>query len=135
MVHDVPGAGHLGVERRTEAGAAAAPRHTLSLTAEGCAELRRRLAAPTDVDIRDGSRFFVLLAFLAHLADPAAQATVLQRRLDFLSGPASFFHAGNRPLRAEDQPDPFRRGMLTIARAQSRAEKRWLTDTIAELRS
>lgn len=123
------------LERRAEPGAAAAPRHTLSLTAKGRAELRRRLAEPTDADIKDGSRFFVLLAFLGHLSDPAAQAAVLRRRLDFLNQPASFFYAGDRPLSAEDQPDPFRRGMLTIARAQRRAEKSWLTDMLDELGS
>ncbi len=47
--------------------------------------------------------------------------------------PASFFHAGDRPLSAEEVDDPFRRGVLTIARATSRAELSWLRETIGSL--
>ena len=44
---------------------------------------------------------------------------MLRRRLVFLEEPASFFYEGDRPLRAEELDDPFRRGILTIARATS----------------
>ncbi|MFG2134034.1 PadR family transcriptional regulator [Streptomyces sp. NPDC048751] len=119
--------------RATEPGAVAAPRHTLTLTEDGRRELRRRLADPVQRDISDENRWFTVLAFLRHLEDPAAQSAVLRRRLAFLEEPASFFYEGDRPLRAEELDDPFRRGVLTIARATSRAELTWLRDTLASL--
>ncbi|GAA3367321.1 hypothetical protein GCM10020367_67760 [Streptomyces sannanensis] len=86
-------------------------------------------------EITDENRWFTLLAFLRHLPDQAAQAGVLRRRLDFLEQPASFFYGysesdGERPLRAEELDDPFRRGILTIARATSLAELTWLRATL-----
>ncbi len=119
--------------RRREAGSAAAQRHTLELTDAGRADLLRRLAEPGELDITDGTRFNVLLAFLGRLGNPATQGRVLQRRLDFLETPASFFYADDRPQRADEQADLFRRGMLTVARATSRAEKAWLREALAEL--
>ncbi|MCS0634475.1 PadR family transcriptional regulator [Streptomyces sp. LP05-1] len=119
------------LDRRTEPGTSAARRHTLSLTTEGLAELLRRLREPSDLDISDSTRYFTILAFLSRLPDPADRRAVLRRRLDFLERPASFFHDGDRPLRAEDVEDPYRRGMLTIARATSRAEQSWLRDMLA----
>ncbi|MEU6573503.1 PadR family transcriptional regulator [Streptomyces sp. NPDC046805] len=119
--------------RATEPGSVAAPRHVLTLTEEGRSELRRRLAEPPQRDITDENRWFTVLAFLRHLDDSAAQATVLRRRLTFLQEPASFFYEGDRPLRAEELDDPFRRGILTIARATSHAELIWLRDTIESL--
>ncbi|WP_037677905.1 PadR family transcriptional regulator [Streptomyces griseus] len=119
--------------RATEPGAVAAPRHTLTLTDEGRQELRHRLADPVQRDISDENRWFTVLAFLRHLEDPDAQSAVLRRRLTFLEEPASFFYEGDRPLRAEELDDPFRRGILTIARATSRAELTWLRDTLASL--
>ncbi|WP_405088796.1 hypothetical protein [Microbispora sp. NBC_01389] len=74
-----------------------------------------------------------MLAFLRHLGDPAQQAAVLRRRLAFLTQPASFFWEGDRPLRAADFDDPFRRGLLTVATATSRTEIRWLRETIDDL--
>ncbi|MGW5667929.1 PadR family transcriptional regulator [Micromonospora sp. NPDC003776] len=123
------------VSRQREPGAAAAPRHTLSLTDAGRAELSRRLREPAELDVTDQNRFFTLLAFLGQLDDPAAQATVLERRLAFLDQPASFFHTGERPQRAAEQTDLFRRGMLVMARDISRAERSWLRGAIAELRA
>ncbi|MCZ0990662.1 MULTISPECIES: PadR family transcriptional regulator [Streptomyces] len=119
--------------RATEPGAVAAPRHVLTLTEEGRQELRRRLADPGQREITDENHWFTLLAFLRHLDDPAAQAAVLRRRLAFLEEPASFFYDGDRPLAAEELDDPFRRGVLKIARATSRAELAWLRDTLASL--
>ncbi|MHA5053444.1 PadR family transcriptional regulator [Streptomyces sp. SD15] len=119
--------------RETQPGSVAAPRHVLSLTEEGRRELLRRLTEPAQRDITDENRWFTVLAFLRHLDDPAAQAAVLRRRLAFLEEPASFFYEGDRPLRAEELDDPFRRGILTIARATSRAELSWLRDTIDSL--
>lgn len=123
------------VSRQREPGAAAAPRHTLSLTDAGRAELSRRLREPAELDVTDQNRFFTLLAFLGQLDDAAAQATVLERRLAFLDQPASFFHTGERPQRAAEQTDLFRRGMLVMARDISRAERSWLRAAIAELRA
>lgn len=119
--------------RATEPGAVAAPRHVLTLTDEGRRELRRRLAEPARLDITDENRWFTVLAFLRHLDDATAQAAVLRRRQAFLEEPASFFYDGDRPLGAEELDDPFRRGVLTIARATSRAELSWLRETIDSL--
>ncbi|WP_447035435.1 PadR family transcriptional regulator [Streptomyces sp. DSM 118878] len=121
--------------RETQPGAVAAPRHVLNLTPDGRQELRKRLAEPAQGDITDENRWFALLAFLRHLDDAAAQATVLRRRLAFLEEPASFFYDGERPLRAEELDDPFRRGILTIARATSQAELEWLRSTLTSLGS
>ncbi|MFG3260453.1 PadR family transcriptional regulator [Streptomyces sp. NPDC048172] len=114
------------LDRRTEPGARAAPRHTLTLTAEGRAELRRRLSEADDTDISDENRWFTVLAFLRHLDGPPEQAVVLRRRLTFLEQPSSFFYEGERPLLAEEIEDPFRKGLLRIARATSETELRWL---------
>lgn len=122
------------LRRRTEPGASAAPRQVLELTDAGRAELRRRLAKPEAVEISDQIRFFTITAFLNRLPDPAAQAKVLQRRLDFLQTPSSFFYAADgAPVSAEQEPDPFRRGILLVARATAAAEREWLVDTIAAL--
>lgn len=117
------------VERRGRA----APRHVLTLTEEGRRALRRRLAEPAQRDITDENRWFTVLAFLRHLDDATAQAAVLRRRLTFLELPVSFYYNGDRPLSAEELDDPFRRGVLTVARATSRAELSWLRETIASL--
>lgn len=121
------------VDSRTEPGASAAPRRTLSLTADGRRELLARLRAPKDTEITDGQRFFTLLSFLGHLPDRADQAAVLRRRQEFLNTPASFFYEDGDPVVAEREPDLFRRGMLRIARATGTAEKAWLTEALAEL--
>ncbi|NUP01229.1 MAG: PadR family transcriptional regulator [Nonomuraea sp.] len=121
------------VERHEEAGAGAARKHVLTLTGKGREELLRRLREPGDLDVSDQTRFFALLTFLSALPDPADQARVLSRRLAFLEAPASFFYEGGRPVRIKDEPDPYRRGMLEIARASSRAEKEWLRQRLEEL--
>ncbi|SCL39011.1 transcriptional regulator, PadR family [Micromonospora rhizosphaerae] len=118
--------------RRPEPGAGAAPRQTLVLTDAGRAELDRRLREPDELEISDENRWFTLLAFLRHLDDPAARERVLRRRLAFLRTPSSFFYDGDRPVRAEALDDPYRRGLLTIARATSRAELRWLAEMLGE---
>ncbi|MFE7563662.1 PadR family transcriptional regulator [Kitasatospora sp. NPDC057500] len=120
--------------RATEPGAAAAPRHTLRLTDAGRAALLERLRTPDELDVSDENRWFTVLAFLRHLdGEPAAQAAVLRRRLAFLDEPASFFYDGDRPVGAEEVADPFRRGMLLIARATTTAELDWLRATLADL--
>ncbi|MFC9397429.1 PadR family transcriptional regulator [Streptomyces sp. NPDC057027] len=119
--------------RETRPGPAAAPRQVLTLTPAGRDELRRRLTDAEGPDVTDENRWFTLLAFLRHLDDPTAQATVLRRRLTFLEEPASFFYAGEHPLRAEDLDDPFRQGVLTIARATTRTELTWLRTTLTDL--
>ncbi len=124
------------LERHTEPGSRAAPRHVLSLTPAGRAELLRRLrdAGETDgTDISNENRWFTVLAFLRHLADAGDQAAVLRRRQAFLEQPSSFFYEGAQPLTAEQAGDPFRAGILTIARATSEAELRWLDATLTAL--
>lgn len=121
--------------RESQPGAAAAPRHVLTLTDEGRKALLDRLREPADPFITDENRWFTLLAFLRHLPDPGAQAAVLRRRLTFLQEPSSFFYEGDRPLSAADVDDPFRRGVLTIAKATSQAELGWLRQTLDSLES
>ncbi|WP_058042249.1 PadR family transcriptional regulator [Streptomyces roseifaciens] len=122
------------VERRSEPGDSAPARHILSITAEGRAELLQRLAHPKPTEITDGGAFFTLLAFLSQLTDPAQQAAVLQQRLDFLNQPASFFSRSGTPVRIKDVQDPYRKGMLIMARAAQQAERAWLGEKLRELR-
>lgn len=119
------------IERRADSAAGAA-RYVLSLTADGRTEMLQRLRNPADHEITDFSRFYILLAFLSHLPDVAEQHAVLRRRLQFLEEPASFFYDGDKPLRAEEIADPYRRGMLLTARATSLAERTWLRETLGE---
>ncbi|GIF67419.1 PadR family transcriptional regulator [Asanoa ishikariensis] len=119
--------------RELEPGQIAAPRHMLSLTAAGRTALLDRLRDPDELYITDENRWFVLLAFLRHLADPPAQAAVLRRRLHFLTQPASFFWDGDRPLRAADFDDHFRQGLFAIATATTRTELKWLRETLVTL--
>ncbi|MEY9861946.1 DNA-binding PadR family transcriptional regulator [Catenulispora sp. GAS73] len=123
------------LERWPEPGAGAATRQVLGLTDAGRAELARRLREPTEVEITDRNRYFTILAFLHRLEDPAAQAAVLRRRLAFLDAPGAgfFFGADGKPVKAEDAPTLFQRGMGQIARATARAEREWLHTAIAEL--
>ncbi|AHH15561.1 putative transcriptional regulator, PadR family [Nocardia nova SH22a] len=118
------------VDKQTDAGS---NRQLLSLTEAGRAELLRRLREPSEVEITDRNNFFVLLAFLGYLTDPAEQIAVLRRRLTFYEQPASWFYEQGRPLRAADMTDRFRRGMLTLGAATRRADKEWLRTQIAEL--
>ncbi|MFF3373725.1 PadR family transcriptional regulator [Streptomyces sp. NPDC002680] len=119
------------LERRANPAAGAA-RYLLRLTEAGHTELRERLRRPADHEITDFTRFFTILAFLSHLPDLAEQHAVLRRRLDFLEEPASFFYDGERPLRAEEVADPYRRGMLLTARAISSTERTWLREVLGE---
>ncbi|MEU1288298.1 PadR family transcriptional regulator [Kitasatospora sp. NPDC005856] len=122
------------VERVGQTRGSGPPRQVMSLTDAGRTELLRRLAEPEETEITNGSSFFTLLAFLGRLPE-GDQARVLRRRLDFLEAPASFFYRDGEPQRAEDVEDRYRRGMLLLARASSRAERAWLRETIAELES
>ncbi|KOU77150.1 PadR family transcriptional regulator [Streptomyces sp. MMG1533] len=119
------------LERHTEPSAAAA-RYVLSLTVAGRTEMLKRLREPAEHEITDFTRFFTILAFLSQLPDVAEQHAVLRRRLEFLEAPASFFYDGDRPLRAEDVADPYRRGMMLTARAISRTERAWLREVLGE---
>ncbi|SOD87154.1 PadR family transcriptional regulator [Streptomyces sp. Ag109_G2-15] len=121
------------LDQHTEEGASAAPRRVLSLTAKGRADLLERLRTPKQAEITDHVRFNTVLAFLRHLADPAEQAAVLRRRLDFLETPASFFYRDGEPVRAEEADDLFRQGMLRVARATGTAERAWLREAIEAL--
>ena len=119
------------LERRADPRAGAG-RYMLSLTAAGRAEMLERLRKPADHEITDFTRFYTVLSFLSHLPDIAEQHAVLRRRLAFLEEPVSFFYDGDRPLRAEEVSDPYRRGLLLTARATSRAERAWLREVLGE---
>ncbi|MEH0449721.1 MULTISPECIES: PadR family transcriptional regulator [unclassified Streptomyces] len=121
------------LDQRTEDGASAAPRRVLTLTDEGRAQLLARLRTPKQAEITDHVRFNTVLAFLRHLGDPAQQAAVLRRRLDFLETPSSFFYREDEPVRAEEAGDLFREGMLYVARATGTAERQWLREAIDTL--
>lgn len=121
------------VERGEGTGEGPRTRQVLHLTSAGRAELERQLREPREVEISDGGAFFTLLAFLSLLPDPADQARVLRRRLDFLSRPAGFFRHSGVPVRLKDTDDPHRRGMLIVARAAQRAERTWLEARLHEL--
>jgi DNA-binding PadR family transcriptional regulator len=119
-----------GLIERRPAREAGGGRYVLNLTAAGREDMLRRLREPAEHEITDFSRWFTLLAFLSLLPDSAEQHAVLRRRLDFLEAPASFFYAGDTPLRAEQVSDPYRRGMLLTARAINRAERAWLHEVL-----
>lgn len=119
------------LERRPDPRAGAA-RYLLSLTEAGRAEMLERLRKPADHEITDQTRFATVLSFLSLLPDVAEQHAVLRRRLTFLETPASFFYDDDRPLRAEEVADPYRRGLLLTARATSRAERTWLREALGE---
>ncbi|WP_405855436.1 PadR family transcriptional regulator [Streptomyces sp. NBC_01515] len=119
------------LERRADPRAGAG-RYMLSLTEAGRADMLERLRKPADHEITDFTRFHMVLSFLSHLPDIAEQHAVLRRRLAFLEEPVSFFYDGDRPLRAEEVADPYRRGLLLTARATSRAERAWLREVLGE---
>ncbi|GGV01200.1 hypothetical protein GCM10010502_64690 [Kitasatospora aureofaciens] len=58
---------------------------------------------------------------------------MLRRRLAFLGEPSSYFYDGDTPLRVADVDDPFRKGVLLIARATSRTEPEWLPSPLDDL--
>lgn len=100
-------------------------RRVLELTEAGRAELRHRLADPTEVDISDRTRYFTILAFLHELDDAAARRTVLERRMAFLEQPGrGFFTADQEPLPAGRSE--YRDGMRHMARDIWAAEHAWL---------
>jgi DNA-binding PadR family transcriptional regulator len=115
------------VHQQTGPGTSGAARVTLTLTEAGRAALHDRLRSASGTDVTDGHRFMVVLAFLSLLPAQAERNAVLQRRLDFLSQPASFFYDGERPLTTDEIADPYRQGILVSAKATSRAERAWLT--------
>jgi len=116
--------------QETQPGTGAAQRRTLSLTDAGRERLQQRLRDARGHDITDPGRFFIVLAFLSLLPDDADRRAVLTRRLDYLERPVSFFSDGERPLRAADIEDPYRRGILVSAIASNRAERAWLREQL-----
>jgi DNA-binding PadR family transcriptional regulator len=122
------------VVRHKEEGKAGLPRRVLSLTEAGEAKLLEMLRSPAEVDISDRNRFFTYLAFLSYLK-PSEQKAVLMRRLAFLEGGKSFFSRDGKAVPFASEQDPFRKGMLHIARETSRVEKEWLRRMIQSLDS
>lgn len=116
----------------SEPGTRAASRRTLHLTDEGLAALQSRLRSAEGHDITDQSRYFIVLAFLSHLPDPGERRAVLERRRAFLESAEGFFLEGDEPMRSRDMHDPYRRGILQVARATRRAELSWLAEEMTE---
>jgi DNA-binding PadR family transcriptional regulator len=116
--------------RELQRGQAAAQKGMLRLTDYGLLRLHQLLRDADGHDITDVGRYFVVLAFLSHLPDAAERDAVLRRRLDFLDQPASFFYEGAHPLRAGEVSDPYRRGMLVMAKATRKAERAWLREQL-----
>ena len=112
-------------------GSGAAQRRVLELTDAGRATLQARLRDAGGHDITDGGRFFVILAFLSLLPDRRERDAVLQRRLEFLTAPVSFFADGERSLTADEVGDRYRRGIFVSARASNTAERAWLREELA----
>ncbi|MFD7505614.1 PadR family transcriptional regulator [Streptomyces sp. NPDC059850] len=121
-----------GLIERHPAPEAGGGRYVLSLTATGREDMLRRLREPADHEISDLARWFTLLAFLSLLPDTAEQHAVLRRRRAFLETPSSFFYEDEKPVRAEQTNDPYRRGMLLVARAITRAELDWLNEALGD---
>lgn len=107
-------------------------RQVMTITPAGEEKLLEWLRTPSKLDISDRNRFFTGLAFLKNLP-VAEQKAVLRRRLAFLEEGRSFFSNGDKPMRLADENDPFRSGMLHIAKETSRVEKAWLIQTIEAL--
>lgn len=115
-----------------EAGRGAVQRNMLHLTEVGRERLEHLLRRMDGHDITDGSRFFLVLAFLSLLPDEQERRAVLQRRLDYLDQASSFFFDGDRPLRSTDLIDRYRRGIFISARAARNAERAWLRDELSD---
>lgn len=109
-----------------EPGQGAAQRKILRITTSGEEHLQRMLRDADGHDVTDGSRFFIVLAFLSQLSDEEERRAVLRRRLDYLDRPTSFFYDGDRPLYSAEITDPYRLGILISARATRDAERTWL---------
>lgn len=120
------------IARELTPGSGAAQRHVLTITSPGREQLHQRLRDPERLDITDMTRFLVILAFLSQLPDVGEQQAVLRQRLDFLEGDGSFFYDGDRPVRAVEVTDPYRRGMFVVATATSRAEQAWLRGMLGQ---
>lgn len=118
------------VLKHAEPGRAAAQRHVLSITPSGRDQLIERLRGAAGPEVTDLSRFLVVLAFLSLVPEQTDRQAVLRRRLEFLDQPASFFYTDGQPLAVADVDDSYRKGMLTIARATSRAERYWLRSVL-----
>lgn len=108
-------------------------RQTLAITQAGRARLEWRLSGANGLEITDANKFYVVMAFLSFLPSRTDRKKVLQRRLNFLDQPASFFYDGDVPLQLKDISDPYKRGILLSARATSRAERAWLKELIESL--
>ncbi len=119
------------VEHRPEISEGGRARKVYSLTEAGRGELLTRLTEPSDLDISDRNRYFVLLAFLRQVPEPAARTKVLQRRLAFLESPARGFFVTKVP--PSEDADVFRQGMIQMATHTWRAEHEWLTRTLDDL--
>lgn len=117
------------ISATAERGTAAAPRRLLALTPAGRTRLHDLLRSAAGPDISDFGRFSAVLAFLSLLPDVADRDTVLRRRLDFLEHPVGFFVTDDGSARP-DLVDPYRAGILTVARATRTAELAWLREQL-----
>ncbi len=120
------------VTRHEEPGSRGRTRQVLTLTDAGRTRLHTLLREVSGPDLEDMPRFMMVLAFLSCLPDETQRLAVLRRRLACLEDPPGFFYDDTgHPVRAADEPDPYRRGMLVTAAAARRAEMAWLRERLA----
>lgn len=106
--------------------------YVLNLTERGREEFLDLMRHPSEIQITDRNKYFTILAFL-HLLDRDDQLKILKRRYDFISSAGGFFYNDDSPLKENDVASPYRKGMYAIAKATSKAERKWLSDTIESL--
>ncbi|TAP28454.1 MULTISPECIES: PadR family transcriptional regulator [Micrococcaceae] len=118
------------VTKESEPGVAGAQRQTLGLTEAGHVRLLAILRDASGLAITDLTHFFTVLTFLSVLPDAEERNAVLQRRLDFLEAPASFYSNEGVRVKIADMTDPYRRGAQRSARALRNEERKWIRELL-----
>ena len=108
-------------------GARGRTRRVLAITEAGRQRLHALLRSPSPEELTALPSFLRILAFLSHLPERADREAVLRRRLAIVQREApAFFYDGGQARRETVESDPYRRGMIRIARAARMEEIAWL---------